>query len=165
MVTKTKKDDAARSAAQIGDTVKQSAQQIWLAGLGAFAKAQAEGGKVFESLVQEGLAMQRKTHDAAEDKLAEATNRMSAMANDLTSKATGHWDKLENIFEDRVSRALRKLGVPTAREIDALTARVEELNRSVAKLSAARAATAARSPAKAAGKRTAAKRSAARKST
>jgi poly(hydroxyalkanoate) granule-associated protein len=142
MVTKTKKgaegtaSSESKSAAQLAGTVKESAQQIWLAGLGAFSKAQEEGGKVFDTLVKEGLAIQRKTQAAAEEKFSEATSRMSSMANDLTSKASGHWDKLENIFEDRVSRALNKLGVPTSKDIDALVARIDELNRNVAKLSA-----------------------------
>jgi hypothetical protein len=51
-----------------GGNVKDSAQQIWLAGLGAFAKAQEEGTKVFEALVKEGIGMQRKSQAAAEEK-------------------------------------------------------------------------------------------------
>lgn len=119
------------TASPLASTVKDSAQQIWLAGLGAFAKAQQEGGKVFEALVQEGLSMQRKTQAAAEERIADATNRMTGMANDITSKATGQWDKLESIFEERVSRTLNKLGVPTAQDIELLIARIDELNRNV----------------------------------
>jgi poly(hydroxyalkanoate) granule-associated protein len=115
----------------LASTVKDSAQQIWLAGLGAFAKAQQEGGKVFEALVQEGLSVQRKTQAVAEERIADATNRMTGMANDITSKATGQWDKLETIFEERVSRTLNKLGVPTAQDIELLIARIDELNRNV----------------------------------
>ena len=144
---------AAKSSAQLANTVKESAQQIWLAGLGAFSKAQEEGGKVFEALVREGVSIQRKTQEVAEGKLSEASTRMSAMATDLSSKASGQWDKLETIFEERVSRALQKLGVPTAREIDALTARVEELNRTVAALRGGSTGTARKAPAR----RTAAK--------
>lgn len=142
MVTKTKKTGGgqtaaeSKSAAQLAGTVKESASQIWLAGLGAFSKAQEEGGKVFEALVKEGLSIQRKTQAVAEDKITEATSRMATMANDIGTKASGQWDKLENIFEERVSRALKKLGVPTAREIDELVSRVDELNASVQKLSA-----------------------------
>ena len=120
----------------LAGTIKDSAQQIWLAGLGAFAKAQEEGGKVFETLVKEGMSIQRKTQAAAEEKISEATNRMASMATDLSSKASGQWNKMEGIFEERVSRALNKLGVPSAKDIDALIARIDELNRNVARLSA-----------------------------
>ena len=130
-----------KTAAQLSGTVKESAQQIWLAGLGAFAKAQEEGGKVFEALVKEGTSIQRKTQAAAEEKISEATNRMASMATDISSRASGQWDKLENIFEDRVSKALNKLGVPSAKDIDVLIARIDELNRNVAKLSAKSAST------------------------
>jgi poly(hydroxyalkanoate) granule-associated protein len=122
-------------------SVKDSAQQIWQAGLGAFAKAQAEGSKAFESLVKEGTSIQRKTQAAAEEKISEATSRMTAMAGDISSKASGQWDKLENIFEDRVAKALNKLGVPSAKDVNALIARIDELNKSVQQLSAKAAAT------------------------
>jgi poly(hydroxyalkanoate) granule-associated protein len=138
MVKKTQKSTAAEknTGAQLSGTVKESAQQIWLAGLGAFAKAQEEGSKVFDSLVKEGMSIQRKTQAAAEEKISEATNRMATMATDISSKASGQWDKLENIFEDRVSKALNKLGVPSAKDIEVLIARIDELNRNVSKLSA-----------------------------
>ena len=120
---------------QMADSVKDSAQQIWQAGLGAFAKAQAEGSKALESLVKEGTSIQRKTQAAAEEKISEATSKMTAMAGDISSKASGHWDKLETIFEDRVAKALNKLGVPSAKDVNALIARIDELNKSVQKLS------------------------------
>lgn len=132
--TTAKKTAPEASAAPLAGAVKESAQQIWLAGLGAFSKAQQEGSKVFEGLVKEGLSIQRKTQAVAEERIADATNRMTTMANGITSKATGQWDKLETIFEDRVSRTLNKLGVPTAQDIDALIARIDELNRNVQKL-------------------------------
>jgi len=125
-----------KGAPPLASTVRESASQIWLAGLGAFAKAQEEGTKVFDTLVKEGLTIQRKTQAAAEEKLSEATSRMASMASDISSKASGRWDKLETIFEERVARALGKLGVPTSKDIDALIARIDELNRNVARLSA-----------------------------
>jgi hypothetical protein len=57
------------------------------------------------------------------------------MATDITSKAAGQWDKLENIFEDRVAKALNKLGVPSARDVEALMERIDGLSRQVQALS------------------------------
>ena len=137
MVKKVQKSAAGKkTASPLPSSVKDSAQQIWLAGLGAFTKAQTEGGKVFETLVKEGLAIQRKTQAVAEEKITEATSKMAHVATGLTSKATGQWDKLESIFEERVARALNKLGVPSAKDVEALVARIDELNRSVQRLSA-----------------------------
>ena len=129
-----KMSDAKKSSPQLASAVKDSAQQIWLAGLGAFAKAQEEGSKVFDALVKEGMSIQRKTQSAAEEKITEATSRMSDMANDIQSKAGNRWDKLENIFEERVAKALGKLGVPSAKEVNALAARVDHLDKTMMKM-------------------------------
>ena len=176
MVKKLQKMSADKAAApHLAGAVKESAQQIWLAGLGAFSKAQEGGGKVFDALMKEGLSIQRKTQAVAEEKLSEATSKMANMAGDIQSKAGYQWDKLENIFEERVAKSLNKLGVPLAKDVDALIARIDELNKSVQKMGAkASTAPVAKTPAKPAAKRAAspaakkaapaAKRPAARKS-
>jgi poly(hydroxyalkanoate) granule-associated protein len=134
------------NGAHLANSVKDSAQQIWLAGLGAFSKAQAEGGKVFETLVKDGVGLQRKTQAAAEEKISEATSKMTSMANGITSKATGQWDKLENIFEERVAKAMQKMGMPTAKEVQALAKRVDELSAQLKKSPAKSAAKPAAKP-------------------
>lgn len=155
--TSTAKKSASKASpdteSPLANAVKDSAQQIWQAGLGAFNRAQAEGSKAFEALVKEGVTFQRKTQSAAEEKISEATSKMSSMATDISAKATGQWDKLETIFEDRVAKALGKLGVPSAKDINALIARVDELNKSVQKLSAKAAAAPAKPSAKAPAKK------------
>jgi len=136
MVKKLQKTKSSKTASvHLTGSVKDSAQQIWQAGLGAFTRAQAEGSKAFESLVKEGVSIQRKTQAAAEEKISEATSKMSTMATDISSKASGQWDKLENIFEERVAKALNKLGVPSAKDVNSLITRIEELNKAVQKLS------------------------------
>ena len=132
----------------LASSVKESAQQIWLAGMGAFSKAQEEGTKVFEALVKEGMTLQKKTQGIAEEKLGEVTGKMSAMADTVSAKAGQNWDKLEAIFEQRTAKALGKLGVPTAKDVAALSARVDALAAAVAKQS--KAAAPAKAPAKAA---------------
>ena len=127
----------------LASSVKDSAQQIWLAGMGAFAKAQEEGGKVFDALVKEGMSLQKKTQGMAEDKIGEVTGRMSAMAGSVTAKAGQNWDRLESIFEQRTAKALAKLGVPTAKDVDALVRRVEALAAAVDRLGGAPATKAA----------------------
>lgn len=158
------KASASASNSPLSGAIKDSAQQIWLAGLGAFSKAQEEGGKAFESLVKEGLSIQRKTQAVAEERISEATNRVSSMATDISSKAAGQWDKLENIFEERVAKALNKLGVPSARDVEALIERIDALNQHVQRLGGkAPAKTAARKAAPV--KKAAPAKKAARKTT
>ena len=118
---------------QLSATIRESAQQIWLAGLGAFAKAQQEGNKVYDALIREGEAIQQKTRKVTEDKVTE-----------MAAKATGTWDKLEQVFENRVARSLNSLGVPTKDDVAQLAKRVAELKAEVEKLNKAPRPVAAR---------------------
>lgn len=168
MVKKPQKMSAdKKSSPQLAGTVKDSAQQIWLAGLGAFSKAQEEGSKVFDTLVKEGLSIQRKTQSAAEEKFSSASSKVSSMATDISSKAGHQWGKLENIFEERVAKAVHKLGMPSSKDVDALMARIDELNKNMQKMGTKPAAAkkaAPRAAAKPAAKKVPAKRAPARKS-
>jgi poly(hydroxyalkanoate) granule-associated protein len=152
--------DVKADNSQLAAAVKESAQQIWLAGLGAFAKAQEEGTKVFETLVKEGGSIQMRTRAVAEEKLGEVTGKVTKVAGEVSKQATQSWDKLEQVFEQRVERALNRLGVPTSKEIQALIARVEELNASVQALGGKPAKT-SRTAVKAAAKPTTTKKAAA----
>ena len=146
---------AGAQASQLAASVKESAQHIWLAGMGAFSKAQEEGTKVFEALVKEGMTLQKKTQGIAEEKLGDVAGKMSAMADTVSAKAGQNWDKLEAIFEQRTAKAMSKLGVPTAKDVAALSARVDALAAAVAKAgktAAAPTAKAAKAPVKTAAK-------------
>ena len=123
-----KKLKAISENSQLSATIRESAQQIWLAGLGAFAKAQQEGNNVFDALVRQGEAIQKTTRKVAEDKVTE-----------MAAKATGTWDKLEQVFETRVARSLNSLGVPTKDDVAQLAKRVAELKAAVDKLNGASA--------------------------
>ncbi len=96
--------------------VRGSANQIWLAGLGAFADTRKQGNKLFDSLVKEGKAFQKRAGKAAEGTMAE-----------VKATATKSWDKLEKMFEEGVAGALHTLNVPTKKEFDRLARRVAEL--------------------------------------
>lgn len=112
---------------ETAERVKAQAQEIWLAGLGAFSKAQAEGAKAFEKLVSDGLEMQRKTQAVAEEKMAEMTERMTTLADGVSDRASSQWGRLEGIFEERVAKALARLNVPSAQDVAALKAQIAEL--------------------------------------
>ena len=127
-----KKLKALTEDTELASAVRSSAQQIWQAGLGAFAKAQEEGGRVFSRLVKEGTEFQKR----AEDKVADVSGSVSKLADGVGKQASGSWDKLEQVFEERVARALATIGVPTQQDIAALHAQIDALSRQVAALSA-----------------------------
>ncbi|AHI27834.1 phasin family protein [Marinobacter similis] len=114
---------------QLAAKIKGSARQIWLAGLGAYTKAEEDTGKFFERLVQEGEQLENKTRGVVEKQIKTVEDRVGG----VRERATGTWDKLETLFDERVSGALRRLGIHRREEIEALEHRITaleaELNR------------------------------------
>lgn len=125
MTNKLKRRAGALSANQLTATVRESAHQIWLAGLGAFSTARREGNKVFEVLVKEGEAIHALTQKAAGARLKEAAAR-----------AAGTRRMLAQVLEDSVARSLKRFGVPTRKDVDALSKRISALTALVDNISA-----------------------------
>src|SRR5215469_9415688 len=121
----------ADSAKGLAQSVLDSSRQIWLAGLGAFAKAQQGGAQVFEALVKQGEGLEAKTRDMASHTAEAARGAAKAKAKEMQAIAGDTWDKLEQVFEKRVERALGRLGVYSAKDVQKLTERVDELSKAV----------------------------------
>jgi poly(hydroxyalkanoate) granule-associated protein len=133
----------------LGASVIDSAQKIWLAGLGAFSRAQAEGMKMFETLVEQGQSLESRTKRAASQTATAAAGMAAQKAKEMQAMAGGTWDKLEQVFEDRVARALSKLGVHTQADLEKLTQRVDALADAVNTLIKARGGRPAAKPTRA----------------
>jgi poly(hydroxyalkanoate) granule-associated protein len=118
-------------------SIMESAQHIWLAGLGAFAKAQEEGGKLFEALVREGSSLEQKTRKIATGTVGDVRGAVESGVTQVRERTQETWDRLEQVFETRVSKALNKLGVPGRKDLDELMRRVDELNQQVRRLNGA----------------------------
>ena len=120
---------------QWSQSVRESAHLIWLAGLGAFAKVSSEGGKLFETLVKEGEKVEERTRGA--------TGGALEVAKEQTEETRGRmvetWDKVEQIFEDRLTRVLGQLGVPGRDDLRELTQRIDALQAHLNELSRAQA--------------------------
>lgn len=152
-------------AEQMSRSIVDSAQQIWLAGVGAFSRAQEEGTKLFEALVKEGMSIEKTTRHLATGKVDAVRDVVEERVGQVRERASDTWDKLEKVFEQRVQRALNRLGVPGREEIRALIDRVDALNAELAKLSGTRAKPAAKKapPRKASARKAPARKSASRR--
>jgi poly(hydroxyalkanoate) granule-associated protein len=137
---------AARKKGKLGGTgtreqadVLFTAQQIWQAGLGALARAQAGAPKVFEDLMREGSRLQGGAVDAAQKAVMEAFHgakrTVDRRVDTVREQAGETWDSLEKIFQSRVQRAIAQLGVPTAEEFAALRREVAALSASAGNVS------------------------------
>lgn len=124
----TRQDDAEAQAERLSKSLSESAQQIWLAGVGAFSRAQAEGSRLFEGLVREGVTLESTARKFAGKRADEVRETVEARVEQARGRATGTWDRLEKVFEERVQRALVKLGVPGRDDLRDLSARVDTLS-------------------------------------
>ena len=136
-------------AERLGKSITESAQQIWLAGMGAFNRAQAEGGKLFESLVRDGLSLEQTARKLAGNRANVVRDVVEGRVGQARERAVDTWDKLEKVFEDRVQKALVKLGVPGRDDLNALTHRVERLTEELRKANGGSAPKTAKAPRKA----------------
>jgi poly(hydroxyalkanoate) granule-associated protein len=117
--SRTRASQNRNAASDAGGAIGDSAQKIWLAGLGAFERARAEGPRMFDTLVEQGKSLGGQARDAADQALRSLK--------ESASTAGGRFDKLEQVFEDRVSRSLSRLGVITRAEVADLNQGVREL--------------------------------------
>lgn len=165
--TAAKNPDLQAQAERLSKNLGESAQQVWLAGVGAFGRAQAEGNKLFETLVKEGLSLEQVTRKVAGGRVDAVRDAVESKVGQARERASDTWDRLEKVFEERVQRALRRLEVPSREDLGALIDRVDALNAQLRNLGATpkpRKATAKKAPAKKAGaKKAATKKTAATK--
>ena len=165
--TTAKSAGSQAEAERLSKSLSESAQQIWLAGVGAFSRAQAEGTKLFEGLVKEGMGLEQTVRKFAGGRAEVVRDAVENRVGQARERATDTWDKLEKVFEERVQRALVKLGVPSREDLNDLSDRVEALTaelrrqggaapaakRKPAAKPSAKAAKAAKAPAKKVAKR------------
>ena len=146
MATRKKSKSKRASATPRGAlaNVIDTGQQIWLAGLGAVARAQREGPKLFETLVAEGSEFQESQRENVQERTADLLqdlrSKLDCRTAGVRGKATDTMENLEGILQTRILKALQQLGVPTSHEIDTLARKVNELNRSVQALTQAKSA-------------------------
>ena len=112
----------------------ESAQHVWWAGLGALQRAQAEGSRLFDTLVQEGAEVERDGRRRAEAQTDSVREEVEARFDQVRDSAASGWGRIERAFDDRLRSALRRLDVPEREELDALRKQVQSLRSQVSKL-------------------------------
>lgn len=153
-MTDEKKHDKEKWASEL----ENYSRQIWLAGLGAYAKVGKEGVKLFETLIKDGEEAEQTAKANIEKKVEEfkaragrakdsAADDSESRGEKLWSKAGGRWTELETAFDKRLGSALSRLGMPTRSELQALDAKIEELSKLVGELGVHRAAAVSPAPA------------------
>jgi len=141
--------DLQAKAEQLSRGLAESAQHIWLAGVGAFQRAQHEGSKLFDALVKEGSSFETTTRKIATGSVDAVRDAVEERVGTVRERAVDTWDRLEKVFEERVQRALTRLGVPSREDLVDLTTRVDALTRAIRSIDGKPAKASAKAPAKA----------------
>lgn len=114
--------------------IKASANQIWLVGLGAYAKAEAEGLKVVKSLIEEGEEVESRMEKIKDDATTSSDalkEKASKSLEEIKTAVNGYIEKVESLLEQGSSSVISFLGLPSKSDIEALTKKIDSLNRSV----------------------------------
>ena len=136
-----------KSNEDLKEEIKANANKVWLAGLGALATAEEEGGKLFRGLIKKGESYEKKgkaqidvLRDRVEELAGAAREKFGDLRESVEDRASGAWEKVgdakeavEERWDDKVHGMLRRIGVPSRNEIASLTRRVEELTAMVGK--------------------------------
>jgi poly(hydroxyalkanoate) granule-associated protein len=140
-----RKGSSGDAASELEERVRASANRIWLAGLGAFALAEQEGGKLFKSLVKKGETLETvgkerfaQVREGVGAVAGAARDRFESASGEVRERAGDAWGKVERELDQRVASALEKVGVPSKSEISRLTRRIEELTELVERQAKAR---------------------------
>jgi poly(hydroxyalkanoate) granule-associated protein len=123
--------EAATSGQRFSRGLADSAQQIWLAGLGALSRTQQEGGKFFDALVEEGVRIQEKTHAYNEEQMKQGRQQSTAWMEQARQRTNAAMGKLEKAFDERIARAMKRMQMPSHEDIQELSARIDALTREV----------------------------------
>ncbi|MEO4175642.1 phasin family protein [Acinetobacter pittii] len=85
-------------------------KQIWLAGLGAFSRAEEEGNKLFDSLVKVGEELESKTGDLADNTVGKVTEKAKESVSETK-------DRAEKILDTSVNHSLNRIGLVTPKDL------------------------------------------------
>lgn len=108
--------------------VKQYTRKAWLAGLGAYARAGQEGYDYFKELVKTGETVEKDGKKLVNKKIDAVNERVDDLKSDAVQAVEGRLEQIENAFDQRVARALNRVGMPSRNDLDALSVRLEQLS-------------------------------------
>ncbi|MDH4554237.1 poly(3-hydroxyalkanoate) granule-associated protein PhaI [Pseudomonas sp. BN417] len=126
-----KKVEKVESKPTVLADVKLYARKIWLAGLGAYAKAGAEGVDYFKELVKTGEGVEKQGKKLVDEQVEAANSQFDSVKNSVTGvkeKVEVQLDKIEKAFDNRVASALNRIGIPSRQDVEALSAKLDELS-------------------------------------
>ena len=119
-----KNKDKIRAGRKSSLDFRKYTKQIWLAGLGAFSRAEEEGNKLFDSLVKVGEELESKTTEIADQTVEKVSEKAKESVIDTK-------DKVERLIDHSVNHSLNRIGLVTAKDLQHLEQLVLQLHAKV----------------------------------
>lgn len=104
----------------LGKAARRSARTIWNAHRAAFETTRHEAGKVLGVALDQGQKLN-----------AQGRNTVDNVVENLAGAADEQISTLEQALQQGVSRVIRRIGLPTAKDVNALSRRVDALSAKV----------------------------------
>ena len=130
-----KKKVVVEESSSVLSDAKVYARKIWLAGLGAYAKAGQEGSEYFKELVKSGEGVEKQGKKLVNEQVEAASSQIGSVKSTVTSNVSSvkgkfevQLDKIEKAFDTRVASALNRLGIPSRQDVEVLSAKLDELS-------------------------------------
>jgi len=130
-----KKKAVVEETSTVLSDAKVYARKIYLAGLGAYAKAGQEGAEYFKTLVKSGESVEKQGKKLVSEQVEAANSQIDSVKTTVTSnvnsvkgKVEVQLDKIEKAFDSRVASALNRLGIPSKQDVEVLSAKLDELS-------------------------------------
>ncbi|WP_027896670.1 phasin family protein [Zestomonas thermotolerans] len=128
IVARKKVEEVAEPAAGVLTEIRRYGRQIWLAGLGAYAKAGEEGLNYFKELIRAGEEAEQQGKKLVSEQVEAANSQIDSMKSGVKTGIETRFERLEKAFDDRIAAALNRLGIPSRQDIDGLSAKLDVLN-------------------------------------
>ncbi len=129
LVIAKEQDMSKKEGKTAAKAISESAHEIWLAGLGAFAKAQAEGSRVFEKLIKEGAELEAKARRHGKENIGRVRDQVIQAGENLRKRGEEGMSRIQEAIDERVAQAVERLSLPTQADLARLAERLEELGR------------------------------------
>ena len=108
-----KNKDKIRASRKSSLDFRKYTKQIWLAGLGAFSRAEEEGNKLFDSLVKVGEELESKTTEIADQTVEKVSQKAKESVIDTK-------DQGERLIDHSGNDSLNRIVLVTAKDLQHL---------------------------------------------
>jgi poly(hydroxyalkanoate) granule-associated protein len=143
----TPEQKSAEEVKKTAESISSAVRSVWLAFLGVPVAAAESGKEVFHYLVEKGekVESQGKEHfksasQSAGRAVESVTSTVGETVRDIGGKARSFAGKSEEAIDQKIAERLKSMGVPTKKDLQSLSKRVDQIAEKLAAIEMAQKA-------------------------